>query len=126
VSGSDQGSVFIEALVACAVVAGVLAALFDVIQASAERRSGLEARREALMIARSELASVGEEVSVAPGQVEGVEGAYQWRIQIDQPLAQALAISHAGPLYPVRVSVTAARGGQELVVLKTLRIGVPP
>jgi general secretion pathway protein I len=123
VTRCDQGSAFIEALVACVVVAGVLAALFDVIQASAERRSGLQARREALMIARSELAAVGEEVPIAPGQLEGVEGDDRWRIQVDQPLAQALAISRAGPLYPVRVSVAAARGGPELAVLKTLRIG---
>jgi general secretion pathway protein I len=118
----DEGSVFVEALVACAVVAAVLAGLFEVIEASARRRVALETRREALMIARSEIAAVGVEIPVAPGQIEGVQDDYRWRVRVDQPLAQSAAISRAGQLYPISVSVAPARGGADLIVLNTLRL----
>ena len=125
-SRRDEGSVFVEALVACAVVAAVLAGMFEVIEASARRRLALEERREALMIARSELAALGDEIPVAPGVVDGVEDDYRWRVRVEAPLAQSLAISHAGSLYPVSVSVAPARGGADLVVLKTLRLAAAP
>ena len=122
----EEGSVFLEALVSTTVAAAVLAALFGVIEASTLRREGLEARRAALMIARSELDAVGEELPIAPGQIEGVRADYRWRIEVEPPLQGSVGIGRAGAVYPVNVAVARARGGADLVVLRTLRLAAAP
>ncbi len=122
----EQGSVFLEALVATTVVAAAVVALFGVVEASALRHRGLEARRMALMIARSELDAVGAALPIAPGQAQGVESDYRWRVQIEAPLPSPLAIGNAGAVYPVDVTVGPAKGGADLVVLRTLKLAAVP
>ena len=118
----DAGSILIEALVSVAVVAAVLAALFQTIEAAALHRRAAAARREALLVAESELAAVGSAIGVSPGEVAGADGAYRWRVRIDPPIQETLETSRAGLLYPVEVSVGPAAGGPDLVSLKTLRV----
>ena len=120
--GDDRGSAFIEALVSTAIVAGVLATLFAAIDQAGARRRDIDARRTALLIARSEMAAVGGEIALTPGQVEGVQGDFRWRVRIDPDQAASLTTSLAGAPALVSVSVRPARGGEDLVTLRTLRL----
>lgn len=116
----ERGSVFIEALVSAAIVAMILAAAFQVTADSAQRRRTLEARREALMIAQSELAAVGSALPVAPGSTEGAAGEDIWRVDM-QPCGSGRG-SLAGRLYCVSVSVRSAVGGAPLATLNSRRL----
>ena len=117
--GGDAGEVFIEAIIASAIVAMALGATYRVIADSAARDRGLEARRAALMIAQSEMADVGAEIPLAPGQTSGVIGALVWRVTVS-PYAEATA---AGALWKVAVAVSPRSGGPALVTLQSLRLG---
>jgi type II secretory pathway pseudopilin PulG len=118
----DAGSVFIEALVATTIVAAVLGVTFESLAAADRRHRDIEQRREALMIARSELASVGAAVAVTPGDVEGVEGDFSWRIRIDAGPSETTVASRVGAPDLVTVSVRPLQGGPDMVVLRTLRL----
>ncbi len=119
-SGGDEGSVFIEALVATAIVAMVLGATFQIAGDSAARRRGLEARRDALLTAQSELAAVGSEIPLSPGTVAGTDGERAWQVDM-QPCGGGNG-GTAGRLYCVEVSVRAQQGGAPLVSLSTRRL----
>lgn len=120
VDGGEGGSVFVEALVAAAIVAMILAATYRVTADSAARHAKVEARRYALMVARSTLASVGSAVPFAAGATEGVDGADIWRVEM-QPCGEPGAAS-IGTLYCVAVSVRGAQGGPPLVTLNSRRL----
>lgn len=117
-TGGDEGSVFIEALVATAIVAMILTATFQIVGDSAARRRTLEARREALLTAQSELAAVGSEIPLSPGAVEGSDGERTWRVDM-QPCGGG---GSAGRLYCVEVSVRPPQGGPSLVSLSSRRL----
>ena len=121
----EKGSVFLEALVATAIVAAVLATLFTTLSQADSRRREIDARRTALMIARSELAAVGAEIPLRPGQVAGVEGDFAWRVTIEPGHADALDGDLAPPS-TVTVAVRAADGGADLATLTTLRVAPAP
>ena len=121
-SRNDHGSVFVEALVATAIVAAVLGLMFNAIEAAGARRHAIEIRRTALMIARSELAAVGTEIPVNPGEIEGVEGDFTWRVRIEPGRGAGLGQSLAGTPALVTVSVRTSSGGADLVALKSLRL----
>lgn len=116
----DDGSILIEALVATAIVAMILLATFQVSADSAARRRTLEARRYALMTARSQLAAVGFATPLAAGTTEGADDDQAWRIEIE-PCGQGAA-STAGRLYCIAVSVRPLQGGPSLVTLTSRRL----
>ncbi len=122
----DLGSILIEALVSAAIVAGVLGLLFSTLADAETRRQGLEARRLALMIAQSRLASVGAEIPIATGETQGAEAGLAWRVRIEPGASEGLAISRIAPPSLVMVSVRRATGGADLVTLSTLRLAAVP
>lgn len=117
----DAGTMLVETLIAAAIVAVMLAAMYTSLAGSVERQRMVADRRQALMIARSELALVGAEVPATPGRTTGLSGPYAWQIDI-APYGGDLNASQAGPLGVV--TVTVARSGQSrpLATLRTLRI----
>ncbi len=117
---ADAGEMFVEALIAAAIVAMALAATYRVIADSASRDRGAEARREALLVAQSELADVGAEIPLQVGRTQGVSGDMTWRMNIS-PYGEPNA---AGALLNVAVTVAPAAGGPTLARLQTLRLGV--
>ena len=117
----DGGDVFIEALVATAIVAMILAATFRVITDGAARERMTEGRRLALLVAKSELAAVGADIPLAPGESAGFAGDQVWRVDIS-PYAAAGAANSAGALMRVQVAVRSRAGGGDLVVLDSLRL----
>jgi hypothetical protein len=114
--------VFVEALVAVAIVAMILAATFRVISDGATRERMNQSRRMAVLVAQSELAAVGADIPLEPGESAGFAGALVWRVDI-APYDAAGGPNSAGALMKVRVSVRPRAGGPDLVELDSLRLG---
>lgn len=124
----ERGSVLVEAMVGSAIIAMTLVAMYSAIIESARHNQAAEERRNALMIAQSELAAVGTLIPAAPGVTEGTQGDFIWRVDIEPWAAGqqqgggfGMAPNPAGVLCVVRVSV----GDQKrrpLAVLNTLTL----
>ncbi|HEY7852756.1 MAG TPA: hypothetical protein VIB82_07250 [Caulobacteraceae bacterium] len=117
----DAGAIFVESIIAAAIVAMALGSTFRVIVDSAARERAVEARRTALQVAQSELANVGAEIPLAGGETVGVMGQMVWRVDVT-PYSQGDDVSDAGDLWQVAVSVRPRSGGANLVELKSLRL----
>jgi hypothetical protein len=115
---SDSGSVLIEAIVAVAIVAMMLAVTYRSVGDSVLRARAAEASRTAMMGAQSRLASVGAEIPLTPGETTGVDGAYSWRVEIAPVDEDASAM---GRLLSVTASVR-DREPTDRAVLRTLRL----
>jgi type II secretion system protein I len=107
----DRGSVFIEALVASAIVAMAVLAMLQSVTASALAAHGIADRRLAMLVAQSQLAAVGY-LTPLDGQSNGSDGIYQWRVTTTE--------QDGGT---VRVDVVVGNGKpQALASLSTLRL----
>jgi general secretion pathway protein I len=120
VRGGERGSVLVEALVASALVALVLALAYRAMGEGTLRARAAEEGRLATLIAQSRLASVGGEIPLADGETRGLDGAFQWRVEVRRT---ADADSAAGDLYAVTVAVQDRKGGADRAALRTLRLG---
>lgn len=118
---NDSGSVFIESMVAAAIVALSLAAMYRVIEDGAMRNRAVNAKQNALLIAQSELAAVGSAIPLAQGMTGGTEGPYAWRVDISPSDAESTA-SSAGQLWDVTVSVRLLDRGNAIVTLNSLAL----
>ncbi|MEO7027597.1 MAG: hypothetical protein ABI056_08585 [Caulobacteraceae bacterium] len=123
--GGDRGSVFIESLVATAIVAMILVATLRVVADGAAHARGVEDRRLALLLARSQLSAVGVETPLEAGDNEGVSGGFLWSVRVDAYQDASFdqsAFSSAGDLWRVRVAVRLRGGRRDLVVLNSVRL----
>jgi hypothetical protein len=118
----DRGSVFVESMVAAAIVAMGLGATFQVIGDGARRGREVEAHRDALLVAQSELAEAGSEFPLHAGVSTGAVGDYTWRIDVS-PYEDGVDSGAASGLWSVTVSVAERAGRIDLVTLRTLRLG---
>jgi hypothetical protein len=118
----ESGSVFVESMIAAAIVALALAAMYRAIGDGAMRDHKLNQKQTALLIAQSELSAVGSEIPLSVGTTGGTEGPYAWSVDIE-PYNGENDASDAGDLYAVKVSVSPADGGQELVSLDSVAVG---
>jgi general secretion pathway protein I len=119
---NDSGSVFIESMVAAAIVALALGAMYRVIEDGAMRNRMVNEKQTALLIAQSELAAVGSAIPLAQGMTGGTEGPYAWRIDI-APSGLAGAASSSGELWQVTVSVRSLDSDNAIVTLDSLAVG---
>jgi hypothetical protein len=122
---ADAGSALVESIVAAAIVALALGTTLRVIADSAARDRAADARRTALLVAQSELANVGADIPLAPGDGSGRWGDLAWRVRIS-PYGedeQGGEGNPAGRLLYVVVSVSPIAGGPDLVTLRSLRLG---
>jgi hypothetical protein len=99
----------------------MLTAMYASLADSAHRQRAVAMRRQALLVARSELALVGAEVPATPGRTTGLSGNYSWQIDV-QPYTGDLFPSQAGPLGLVTVTVSRGGEGGPLATLRTLRL----
>jgi Tfp pilus assembly protein PilV len=118
--------VFVEAIIAAAIVAMALGGTLTVIADNAARDRAAEARRGALLLAQSMLADVGAEIPLEPGQEAGVSGDLIWRVAISPyGFGGGAANNPVGELLAVAVQVGPRAGGPALVTLRTLRLQRP-
>ena len=114
--GHETGAVLVEALVAALIVAAMAGVWFDTLARGARAQRSADDRRLAMLVAQSQLATVGVIGAVAPGSSSGQDGDFRWTIAIT-PNAEAGNDINL-------VTVTVARiGGTELARLQTLRVG---
>lgn len=113
----ERGALVVEAMVAIAVLAMVLAAGYAAVGQSALRAQAAEAGRTAMLIARSQLDAVGAETPLAVGEADGAEQGFRWRVRIDD---EPSASSATGEL--VRVTVTVRDARAERARLTTLKL----
>ena len=102
-----------------------LGGAFRVIADSAVRDRAVESHRAALLVAQSELAAVGSEIPLRPGQSAGMAGDMVWRVEVS-PYSDGIDDSAVGVLWRVAVSVQPRAGGTDLAKLESLRLGPPP
>jgi len=120
--GDDSGTAFVESIVAAAIVALALGSTWRVVADGAARDRGTEARRAALLVAQSEMAAVGADIPLAPGDASGESGDMAWRVEIT-PYDENAQNNQVGELLRVAVSVWRRDGGPSLVTLQSLRLG---
>jgi general secretion pathway protein I len=104
----EAGQALIDAMIGSAIIATTLVAMFGAISESAARNRMAEQRRTAMLIAQSELASVGSLIPAMPGLTEGTEGDFYWRVDIE-PYDAGIPPSIVGQLCKVVVVVADAR-----------------
>lgn len=117
----DSGSVFVELMIAAAIVALSLAAMYRAIGDGALRNRQINQKQTALLVAQSELAAVGSAIPLSPGTTGGTDGPYAWRVDVE-PFNGDADASDAGALWQVNVSVRALDGGNVLVSLTSLAL----
>lgn len=119
---NDRGSIFIEAIVATAILALILGATFEVLRDSAQRAQRAERQRTALMIAQSRLATFDLTRPVSPGLSRGIADPYRWEVAI-RPLGRQRGAFDTAGLMQVEVVVRHREGRGGAVRLATVRQG---
>ena len=117
VNRDTEGFALIEAVVALAIVAFVIGAMFETLAMARSAIAGAEARREAMLEARSIVAQLGATVPLVPGTSEGQDGSHHWRVDIETVQSREIET----PLSHAVVTVTDDRA-HVLARLETLRI----
>jgi hypothetical protein len=107
--------------VAAAIVAMALGTTWRVVADGAARDRAAETRRTALLVAQSELADVGADIPLVPGEAAGRSGNLAWRVEIT-PFGENEDKTSVGDLMDVAVSVWPLGGGPSLVTLRSLRL----
>src|SRR3546814_7280949 len=85
---SDRGSIFLETVIATAIIAMILGAAYEAIGDSVKRARRVEHEQLSMLTARSQLAAVGTAVPLTPGITRGVDGTRAWSIEV-RPYAGA-------------------------------------
>jgi hypothetical protein len=118
----ERGAVFVEALVAAAIVAMVMAVTLQVVSNGFSQERMVASRRMALLVAQSQMAQVGFSIPTAPGENAGFDGPFLWRVTVSS-YDSAGGPNTTGALMKVLVTVRARSGGGDLARLETLRLG---
>jgi type II secretory pathway pseudopilin PulG len=121
-SERENGSVLIEAIIAVAIVSMMLVVMYKSVSQSVTGAHRVAEKRQALLVAQSEMDAVGSVLPLRPGSVSGTEGSFVWQLDI-APYPAAGGPSKSGPLYQVTVSVRGHDSGVDLITLRTLQIG---
>lgn len=113
---AETGAVLVEALIAILIVAAMAGLWFETVAGNARQQQALADRRLAMLVARSQLATVGVLSAIAPGETTGSDAGFDWKITIEgggeAPRGARL----------VTVTVTRPDRGQ-LASLTSLRLG---
>lgn len=112
-----QGFALVEAVVALAIAAFVIGAMFEALATARSAVAGAAARREATLEARSIIAQLGATLPLVPGTSQGQDGDLRWRVDIDNLQTREIEtpMSHA-------VVTVSDPSGRPLARLETLRI----
>jgi general secretion pathway protein I len=118
------GFTLLEVLVALLCFALMFGILAQILRTGLQQSASAETIAIASLLARSQLARVGVELPLEPGEVEGEVDGMRWRtaIRLSEPLTAETDIG------TWRIDVTVAWGETEArqVTLTTLKLGPPP
>lgn len=130
-SSCKAGFTLLEVLVALAIAGLALAAMAEAATGGLLASHTAAGYQQAVSRAKSHLAALGDEASLAPGEAEGDDGGgYHWRFAVreaDRPGQSGPATSVVGlALYDVEVGISWTEDGRRReVVLHSRRIGRP-
>lgn len=114
-----DGFTLVELLVAFAILAVSLSAIYRGFSVSLKSSDRTERIQTAVLIAQTQLARVGSEIPLGSDRIEGeLDNNYYWRI--DMALSEGFGSSRYFTPHEVTVSVSSERDGKPLVSLKTL------
>jgi general secretion pathway protein I len=123
--GCDGGFSLLEVVVALAILALALGALYPAFSSAARRAHLVAERDRAVMLADSKLAEIDAAV-LRPGIEAGtVDGRYRWRRRVE-PYALPGAGADPTPLIPYQVTMEVRWGPEERarsIELTTVRLG---
>lgn len=120
-----RGFTLIEVLVAFAILAMALAAMFQLFSGGLGAIGTAERYSMATMLARSVLDDVGAEIPLIPGEQGGdLDDGFSWLVRIERS-ATINAVPSAEQLYvPYDVAVEISWGRGHTFTLRTLRLGL--
>ncbi len=129
---SSAGFSLLEVLVAFAILAVSLGAVYQAFGIGARNARASETYTTAVLLAESQLAAAGIETPLFPGAADGAFGRYRWRQTVapagDETAPSSPGVAKAVQLYEVTVTVTwgdEAGGAARNVTLRTFRLGEP-
>ncbi len=124
----QRGLSLIEVLVSFALLSLALAVILQIFSTGLRSAAAIEKQTQAVVLADSILASVGNEIALIEGDISGEEGDFRWRLSI-LPIAEETSTfttvaSNPAELYEVSLTVQWQRGPKIAETrLSTLRIG---
>lgn len=118
---SQSGSIFLETVIAAAIVAGAALLVTSVAGDGVVRSRSMEMKSKGLVVAQSKLAAIGYEIPLAAGVASGMDGPFIWRVSII-PYRLGQAKSSAGNVYQVSVAVRSRNAVANLIELRSLRL----
>src|SRR5262245_47287567 len=119
----QRGFTLIEIIVSLAILVFALTALFQAFSSALRATDATEQQAKAVMLARSLLDRVGEDIPLTAGEKAGVsEDGLHWSIAMSISPLIAPERRAESPLLPFDVVVTVAGRSGQPVVLATLRL----
>lgn len=79
---NEEGSAFLETIIAAALLAGILGVTFETLQAAADRARKANLREQATLVAQSRLAQYPVTSTVRPDRLGGSDGGFHWQVEI--------------------------------------------
>jgi type II secretory pathway pseudopilin PulG len=117
VTREPEGYALVEAVVALGIVAFVLGALFQTLSMARGTIAAAEARRDAMLQARSLTAQLGSSLPLVTGSSDGRSEGLRWRVEIDPVESREIQAQ----LQRAVVTVSDERG-RPLARLETMRL----
>lgn len=119
-----RGTIFLETVIAAALASIILVALFNTLVDSARHARQVRDQQYALLVAQSQLATVGASIPLRSGVARGVSGRYRWRIEIAPTTGEGRG--KIGQILRVTVSVRMENSSRDAASLTTLRASGAP
>ncbi len=115
---NDRGTVFLETIIAAAILAGILGVAFDTLRDSAARVRRVRLQQQAMLVAQSRLAEYPLTQSVRADRLSGTVPGFGWTVTIAPGRGEA-----ENGLMRVTAIVGDSSGNGVRVALATLRQG---
>jgi type II secretory pathway pseudopilin PulG len=115
----ESGFALAETLVATAIIAAMLGVTFQSIESGARQVRMIEDRRQAMLIAQSQLTAVGSAQSTSLGETSGLTSGIRWRLSVKPYRANQQS---GAKLELVSLTAGLEREKRDLVTLKTIRV----
>ncbi len=117
----EEGFTLLEALVALAILASALTAVFSVVSNSHVSQTKADIRWRMALFADALVQNVGLEADLNPGRWQGSRDGFSWNLDV-APYTAGSGKGRSTQLHEVRVKVSSQALGGESVTLVTLRL----